>query len=96
MPVKMKIMYLNFDKLTLSQLFSMVFDNKLKINLYHEHFPDTLEKYTRFPKLLSFSVIVMYASIEKLYAAKFAAVFFPSSLFALLQSLNRFLFKRFS
>ena len=46
----MKVMYLNFDKLTLSQLFSMVFDNKLKINLYHEHFPDTLEKHTRFPK----------------------------------------------
>ena len=46
----MKIMYLNFDKLTLSQLFSMVFGSKLKINLYHEHFPDTLEKYTRFPK----------------------------------------------
>ena len=28
----------------------MLFDNKLKINLYREHFSDTLEKYTRFPK----------------------------------------------
>ena len=26
----MKVMYLNFDKLTLSQFFSMVFDRKLK------------------------------------------------------------------
>ena len=49
MPVKMKIVYLNFEKLTLTQLFSMIFESKLKINLYHEHFPDTLEKYTRFP-----------------------------------------------
>ena len=92
MPVKMKIMYLNFDKLTLSQLFSMVFGSKLKINLYHEHFPDTLENIPVFLSLLSFSVIVMYLSIERLYAAKFPAAFFPSSLFAL----NRFLFKRFS
>ena len=50
MPVKMKIVYLNFEKLTLTQLFSMIFESKLKINLYHEHFLDTLEKYTRFPK----------------------------------------------
>ena len=57
MPVKMKIMYLNIDKLTLWQLFSMVFDSKLKLNLCHEHFPDTLEKYTRFPKFtLLFSI----------------------------------------
>ena len=28
----------------------MAFDSKLKINLYHEHFPDTLEKFTRFSK----------------------------------------------
>ena len=45
----MKTIPLNFDKLTLSQLFSIVFDSKLKMNLYHEHFPDALEKYTRFP-----------------------------------------------
>ena len=88
----MKIMYLNFDKLTLSQLFSMVFDNKLKINLYHEHFPDTLEKYTRFPKfILLFSN--SYVRINrKVIWVKFTAAFFLSSLFALLQSLNRFLF----
>ena len=41
-------MYLNFDKF--HSCFSMAFDSKLKINLHHEHFPDTLEKYTRFPK----------------------------------------------
>ena len=52
MPVKMKIVYLNFEKLTLTQLFSMIFESKLKINLYHEHFPDTLEKYTGFPKFI--------------------------------------------
>ena len=45
-------MYLKFDKLTLSfhSCFTMTFDSKLKINLYHEHFPDTLEKFTRFSK----------------------------------------------
>ena len=64
MPIKMKIMYLKFDKLTLSQCcFSMVFDSKLKTNLYHEHFPDTLEKYNRFPKFtLLFSI--SYARIN--------------------------------
>ena len=43
--------------------------------------------------LLSFSVLVMYVSMERLYAGKFAAAYFPSSLFAILQSMNRFLFK---
>ena len=45
-------MYLKFDKLTLSfhSCFMMTFDSKLKINLYHEHFPDALEKFTRFSK----------------------------------------------
>ena len=33
--------------------------------------------------LLSFSVLFMYVSMERLYAAKFAAAFFSSSLFAL-------------
>ena len=32
--------------------------------------------------LLSFSVLFMYVSMERLYAAKFAAAFFSSSLFA--------------
>ena len=37
--------------------FSMAFGSKLKINLYHEYFLDTLEKYTRFPKFtLLFSI----------------------------------------
>ena len=35
----------------------MVFDSKFKINLCHEHFPETLEKYTRFSKFtLLFSI----------------------------------------
>ena len=93
MPGKMKIMYLNFDKLTLSHFFLMVFDSKFKINLYHETFPDTLKKYTRFPILLFFSVLVTYVSIERIYAATFAAALFP--FITLLQSLTRFLFKRF-
>ena len=33
--------------------------------------------------------------MERLYAAKFAAAFFPLSLFAILHSMNRVLFKRF-
>ena len=48
-----------------------------------------------FLSLLSFSVLVMYVSMERLYAAKFVAAFFPSSFFAVLHSKNRFLFKRF-
>ena len=28
----------------------MVFDSKFKINLYHEHFSETVKKYTRFPE----------------------------------------------
>ena len=54
MPGKMKIMYLNLYKLTLSQLLFNGFDSKFKINLYNEHFPDTLEKYTRFSKFTLF------------------------------------------
>ena len=50
MPVKTKVMYLNFDELTLLQL---IFDG-LKIKLYHEHLPDNLEKYTRFSKFTIF------------------------------------------
>ena len=35
----------------------MAFDSKLKINLYHEHFPDTFENFTRFPNFtLLFSI----------------------------------------
>ena len=68
----------------------MVFDSKLKINLYHEHSPDTWEKYTRFSKFALLFSISYYVSMERLYAAKFAAAFFPSSLFAVLHSMNRF------
>ena len=39
----------------------MVFDSKLKINLYHVHFPDTSEKYARFSKF-TFLFSIMYVS----------------------------------
>ena len=36
---------------------SMDFGSKFKINLYHDHFPKVLEKYTRFTKFtLLFSI----------------------------------------
>ena len=66
---KMKIMYL-------ISCFSMVFDSKFKINLHHEHFPETLEKYTRFPKFTLLFSIVMYISMERLYADKFPTAFY--------------------
>ena len=53
----MKIMYLNLYKLTLSLLFLLAFNSKFKIILYHEHFPDTLEKYTRFRKFALLFII---------------------------------------
>ena len=52
----MKRMYLNFDKSTLRLVFPWFLT--VKINLYHQHFPDTLEKYTLFPVLLFFSVVM--------------------------------------
>ena len=53
----------------------MIFNSKFKINLYNKHLPETLEKYTRFPKFtLLFSI--SYASMERLYAVKFAAAFY--------------------
>ena len=73
----------------------MVFDSEFKINLYHEHFPDTLEKYTRFSKFtLLFSI--SYVRVNgKTICGKFGAAFFALSFFAVLHSMNRFLFKRF-
>ena len=42
-------MYLKLYKLTLvNSCFPMVFESKFKINLYYEHFPETVEKYARF------------------------------------------------
>ena len=61
----MQTMYLNLHKLTLSQFLSMGLDIKFKINLHHEHFSEALEKYTRFPKLLSFSVTVINILMER-------------------------------
>ena len=87
-------MYLNFDKLTLLQLFFNGFDSKLKLAYIMIIFLILWKNITVFLSLLSFSILVMYVSMERLYAAKCAAAFFPSSLFAILQSMNRFLFKK--
>ena len=78
MPGKMKIMNEFFHS-----CFPRVSDSKLKIHLYHEYFLNTLENIPAFLSLLSFSVLFMYVSMKRLYAAKFAAAFFPSSLFPL-------------
>ena len=57
MPDKIK-MYLNLRKYVFHRCFPIGFDSKFKISLHHEHFPEVLEKYTRFPKLtLLFSII---------------------------------------
>ena len=54
----MKVMYLNFDKLTLSQFFSMIFDGKLKKNWYYEQNKLILWKNIHiFLSLHSFSVL---------------------------------------
>ena len=43
----------------------MNLDSKFKINLYHEHFPAALEKYTRFPKsTLLFSISYVHVNRE--------------------------------
>ena len=55
------------------------------IPVFVKHFPDTLEKYTRFCKFTLLFIISSALSMERLYAAKFAAAFYSSSLFALLQ-----------
>ena len=71
-------MYLNFDKLTLSQLLYVFMIFFLYImNTFLIHWKNLLV----FLSLLSFSVLVMQVSMERLYAAKFAAAFFPLSLF---------------
>ena len=63
----------------------MAFDSKLKIMSI---FLMLWKNIPFFLSLLSFSVLVMYESMERLYAAKFAATLFPSSLFAILLSMN--------
>ena len=67
------IIHLKLYKLTLL-LFLMGFRSKLKINLYHISI--FLRLIPVFLSLLSFSVLVMYISMERLYAAKFAAAFY--------------------
>ena len=67
------IIHLKLYKLTLL-LFLMGFRSKFKINLYHISI--FLRLIPVFLSLLSFSVLVMYISMERLYAAKFAAAFY--------------------
>ena len=69
----MMIIHLKLYKLTLL-LFLMGFRSKFKINLYHISI--FLRLIPVFLSLLSFSVLVMYISMERLYAAKFAAAFY--------------------
>ena len=64
---------LNFDELTLSLLFFMVFDNKFKINLF---FWRLWNNAAIFLSLLSFLRKVVYVLTEKQYMAKFALVFY--------------------
>ena len=55
----------------------MIFDSKFKINLYHEHFPETSEKYIRSPKFTPlFSMSYVRIKGKTKYAAKFAAAFY--------------------
>ena len=67
------IIHLKLHKLTLL-LFLMGFRSKFKINLYHISI--FLRLIPVFLSLLTFSVLVMYISMERLYAAKFAAAFY--------------------
>ena len=67
------IIHLKLYKLTLL-LFLMGFRSKFKINLYHISI--FLRLIPVFLSFLSFSVLVMYISMERLYAAKFAAAFY--------------------
>ena len=92
MTVEMKTIHLNFDKLIFTVVFRWFLTVNEKSTYIMSIFLILWKNIPVFLSLLSFSVIVMYVSIERLYAAKFPAAFFPSSLFAL----NRFLFKRFS
>ena len=48
---------------------------KFKINFYREHFSEIL-KNTPVLSLLSFSVLVVHISVERLYTTKFAAGFY--------------------
>ena len=60
----MQTSYLNLYKLTLSQFLPMGLDIKCKTSFHHEHFSGALEKYTRFLKLLSFSVTIIDILME--------------------------------
>ena len=60
----------------------MGFNSEFKISLYHKCISETLEKNTRFPKLASFSVLVMYVPLERLYATKLAVAFFEVYIFS--------------
>ena len=79
-----EVMYLNLYNSYTVLFLPMSFDSKFKINLYHEHFPEAFENFTRFPKftlLLSISHVrideVAYMRLSLLLlsvAPKFLAI----------------------
>ena len=95
MTVEMKTIHLNFDKLIFTVVFRWFLTVNEKSTYIMSIFLILWKNIPVFLSLLSFSALVMYVSMERLYAAKFEAALFSSSLFAVLQSMNRFLFKRF-
>ena len=62
--------------------FSMVFESKFKSTYIMNIFLELWENILVFLSLLCFSVLVMYASMERLYAAKFAALSMESNKFS--------------
>ena len=76
-PGKMKKIYLNLYKLTLSQLF---FDGFLRVNSKSTYIMNIFLRLWKtipiFLSLISFSILVMNISMEKLSVAKFSAAFY--------------------
>ena len=96
MTVEMKTIHLNFDKLIFTVVFRWFLTVNEKSTYIMSIFLILWKNIPVFLFLHSFSVLVIHVSIERLYVAKSSAAFFSSSLIALLQSLDRFLYKRFS
>ena len=73
----MKKIYLNLYKLTLSQLF---FDGFLRVNSKSTYIMNIFLRLWKtipiFLSLISFSILVMNISMEKLSVAKFSAAFY--------------------
>ena len=69
-------------KLTLLQLFSMGLTANSKSTYIKNIFLRLLKNIPVFLSLLSFSVLVMYVSMERLHAAKFAAALYGAKVFS--------------